>query len=41
MLAFGVFKYIKEECSTLEQALNEALWDSKVKNSENPRYKTR
>lgn len=35
MLAFGVFKYIKEECSTLEQALNEALWDSKVKNSEN------
>lgn len=35
MLAFDVFKYIKDECKTLEEALKEALWDSNVKNSEN------
>lgn len=35
MLSFDVFKYIKDECLTLENALKEALWDSKVKNSEN------
>lgn len=34
MLSFGVFSYIKEECETLEKALQEALWDSKIKSSE-------
>jgi PBSX family phage terminase large subunit len=35
MLSFNIFSYIKNECSTLENALKEALWDSKVKSSEN------
>ncbi|HZK00575.1 MAG TPA: hypothetical protein VFC79_11230, partial [Tissierellaceae bacterium] len=34
MLSFGVFYYIKDECKTLEKALQEALWDSKIKSSE-------
>lgn len=34
LLAFDMFFYIPEECKTLEQAMQEALWDSNVKSSE-------
>lgn len=35
MLAFDVLSYIEYECDTFVEAMSEALWDSKSKNSEN------